>query len=430
MQRQIPASPLPKRPLDYRWIVLAACLIFLTTSSGMRFSFGVFFKPLEQDFALTRAQTSGVFSLLGLASSVFALLAGIALDKYGPKAVYAVMGLFTALSLFLTSRAESLSHLYLTYSLLLAIGTGPGYVVVTSMASKWFPDKRGLAIGIATSGIGLGTVIMSPVADRLIAGYGWRGSYLALAAIALLVMVPCAQLVRRSPGEVRARAKSEAPGPPGASSQSEAGAYSVRQALANRDLWLVLSIWFLCSWSIFIVMAHVVRHGIDLGFTSMQASSVLSVVGGANIFGRLIMGRVSDSIGRKQAALICALLLSAAMLFLTMASNLWMFYMFAVVFGFSFGGISPPIAAFIGETFGLRHLGAIMGIVEIGFTAGSAFGPLFAGYVFDASGNYVFAFLSGTIAMVLVAALICFLRGPIATRRRATSRLSLSSLRK
>jgi len=160
------------------------------------------------------------------------------------------------------------------------------------------------------------------------------------------------------------------------------------------------------------VMTHIVRHATDLGFASMQAGSVLALLGGVMILGRVIGGRASDSIGRKKAAMICALLGAAAMLWLINASNLWMLYLFAIIFGFSHGGMGPPMAACIGEIFGMRHIGAIMGVIEIGWTTGAALGPALAGYIFDISGNYVFAFLSGMAAMLIAAILIFLIKLP------------------
>ncbi|MFC2003211.1 MFS transporter [Chloroflexota bacterium] len=415
-------SKTEKGQLYYGWVIVAACLIIFLTVSGIRFSFGVFFKSLEEDFGWTRAVTSGVFSLSSLLGCVFVVIGGWALDRYGPKVVFTVMGFSVALGLVLTSQATTIVHLYLSYSLLLAIGIGPGYVVVTSTVSRWFTKRRGLALGIATSGIGLGTIIMTPVAVYLISSYGWRLSYLIMAITAFFIIIPCAQLLRKWPREATAQPEGEMSEPINQSSPEETNynelrGYSPLQATKTKNFWLFISIWFFYSLCLFMVMAHIVRHGIDLGFNPMQASSILSVIGGTSVAGRLIMGRVSDSIGRKQAAVISALLMAGAMLCLIKASSLWMLYLFAVIFGFSYGGISPPIGALIAETFGLRRLGAIMGILEIGWAPGAALGPALAGHLFDISGSYVFAFLAGLIAMLIVVASICFLKAPAVTKR-------------
>ncbi|MFC2032581.1 MFS transporter [Chloroflexota bacterium] len=410
-------SEAEKGKFYYGWVVLAACLVISITNAGIRFSFGVFFKSLEEDFGWTRAVTSGVFSVTALLSCIFAIIGGWVLDRYGSRVIFTIMGCFTAVGMLLTSQARTLTHFYLSYSLLLAIGTGPGYITIASTVQRWFIKRRGLAIGIATSGIGLGTIIMTPLATQLIASYGWRASYLIMSLIVLCFVVPSAQLLRQAPSvtttlpegkKLKLGKRSTHDG----QSHYEPRDYSLLQAAKTRSLWLFISIWFFYSSCLLTVMAHIVRHGIDLGFTPMQAGSILTVIGGANVVGRLTMGRVSDSIGRKQASLICALLLAGAMLWLTQASSLWTLYLFAIIFGFAYGGISPPIGALIGETFGLKNLGTIMGIIEIGWASGAAMGPAMAGYMFDITGSYNYAFLGGMVFMLMAAVLIRFLKVP------------------
>ncbi len=138
----------------YGWVVVIDLLIIFTIMFGTRFSFGIFFKSIEGDFNLTRTATSGIFSIHMVFCAAFAFLGGWALDRYGPRTILFLMGLFTGLSLILTSQTTSAGQLFITYSLLLAIGTGAGFVVTMATASRWFARKRGFALGIALSGEG------------------------------------------------------------------------------------------------------------------------------------------------------------------------------------------------------------------------------------------------------------------------------------
>ena len=147
------------RHFYYGWVILAVCLMLIIAGYGVRYSFGTFFTSLETEFGSNRFFTSAIFSVYMLLGSVTSVIAGWAADRYGPKRVFLIMALFSLLGLLLTSQAEALWHLLITYSLLLAIGTGPVYIVATSMAAKWFEKKRGLAIAIVTSGVGLGSII-------------------------------------------------------------------------------------------------------------------------------------------------------------------------------------------------------------------------------------------------------------------------------
>ncbi len=407
-----------KERLSYRWIILAALLVISIISFGIHGSFGVFFKPLQEDFGWSRAMTSGVYSLFLLLSSVLAILGGWALDRYGPRKVFIVTGFVTGLSLLLTSQIRVPWHLFITYSLLLAIGIGPIWVTSMATVSKWFIKRRGLALGIVSSAVGIGMIIVPPVSTYLISGYGWHNSFLVLALVAFFIVVPCALLLKRPPRGVAdlpegERLKVTSLNSPERQNNNEPGEFSLLQAAKTRNFWLIFSLWFLGGSCVFTVMAHVVPYAIDLGITSLRAASILSLIGGIFILGALLIGRVSDSIGRKQACMICALLMAGAMLWLIGSSSLWMLYLFAIVFGFSYGGIYVPLTALIGDSFGTRHIGLIMGVIEIGWGVGGALGPALAGYLFDITGNYVLAFfLVGVIAMLLAAVAIIFLRTP------------------
>ena len=149
--------PSPSRIQDkvfYGWIIVATCLVIGTTIYGTRLSFGVFFKSIESEFSLSRAATSGVFSIYMVLCPVFAILAGWASDKYGPRIIILLMGVFTGLSLLLTSQTSSFWHLLITYSMLLSIGTGAVFVVSMSTISRWFDKNRAFALGIVSAGAG------------------------------------------------------------------------------------------------------------------------------------------------------------------------------------------------------------------------------------------------------------------------------------
>jgi len=147
-----------KTAFYYGWIILAICLIVIAVSYGIRLSFGVFFKSLEQEFAWSRALTSSVFSVYALLGCVFAVLGGWIADRFGPKIVFISMGIFSFLGLAFASLVTEPWQLFLCYGLLVAAGTGSTYPVATSIASRWFPKKRGFAISIVTSGVGLGSI--------------------------------------------------------------------------------------------------------------------------------------------------------------------------------------------------------------------------------------------------------------------------------
>ena len=399
--------------LFYGWVVVIAFFIIGITLYGIHFSFGVFFKSIESEFNLTRAATSAILSANMLLAGVFSFFAGWALDRYGPKVVVLLMGIFTGLSLVLTSQVNALWQIFLTYSLLLAMGTGPLYVVPMSAVSRWFDKKRGLALGLSSLGIGLGMVIMAPFATYLITNFDWHTAYLIIGLIAWLVVVPLSKLLRKDPCEIGALPdglKSYRQEVKSKESNIQLINSSLWQVFRTRSFWLLVSTWFLFASCLFLVLTHLVPHVTDIGFSAGEAAAVLSLIGMASIPGRLVMGIVSDRVGRKSAIIICTLLESGAMVWLIWAQDLWMFFLFALIFGFAYSGFGSSMAAIIGDTFGLKQIGTIFGLLEVGFGVGAAIGPAIGGLIFDISHSYTIAFLIGAVVMLAVTLLLTLIR--------------------
>jgi len=399
--------------LFYGWVVVIAFFIIGITLYGIHFSFGVFFKSIESEFNLTRAATSAILSANMLLAGVFSFFAGWALDRYGPKVVVLLMGIFTGLSLVLTSQVNALWQIFLTYSLLLAMGTGPLYVVPMSAVSRWFDKKRGLALGLSSLGIGLGMVIMAPFATYLITNFDWHTAYLIIGLIAWLVVVPLSRLLRKNPCEIGALPdglKSYRQEVKSKESNIQLINSSLWQVFRTRSFWLLVSTWFLFASCLFLVLTHLVPHVTDIGFSAGEAAVVLSLIGIASIPGRLVMGIVSDRVGRKSAIIICTLLESGAMIWLIWAQDLWMFFLFALIFGFAYSGFGSSMAAIIGDTFGLKQIGTIFGLLEVGFGVGAAIGPAIGGLIFDISHSYTIAFLIGAVVMLAVTLLLTLIR--------------------
>ena len=399
--------------LFYGWVMVVAFLVIGTTIFGIRFSFGIFFKSIESEFDLTRAATSAVFSVNMVLGCVFAILGGLASDRYGPRIVLFLMGLLTGLSLLLTSQTNSMWQLFITYSLLLSMGSSAMFVVMMSTVSRWFDKKRGLALGIASSGAGLGIMVMAPFATFLISNFDWRMAFIIIGVIAWLIVFPLSRLLKKDPYEIGAL-------PDGLDSLSkdkknkeesiQPADLSLLQTLRTKTFWLITFVWLFLASNMFLVFTHLVPHVTDIGFSAGEAAAVLSLVGGLSIVGRVLMGTVSDRIGRKPTAIICALLQAGAMVWLMWSQDLWMLYLFALFYGLAYGGLGPSIAALIGDTFGLRSMGAILGALDVGFGVGGALGPAIGGLIFDATNSYFMAFLLGAVVMFISALLIAVIR--------------------
>jgi len=337
------------------------------------------------------------------------------MDRYGPKKVGIIMGTFTGLSLLLTSQATSLWQLFITYSLLFSLGTGAIYVVVNSTASRWFIQKRGIVVGITSSGGGLGTIAISPFATYLISNFNWRTAFIVMGLISWIGITAASLLFRKDPRDIGLLPDGGKPEPlQGAPKRAEnipRADFSLDQAYSMSQFWLLGFSWVFLSFSVHLIFVHIVPYAIDMGISPMDASFILSLIGVANILGRVVLGKLSDTIGRKSMAITCDLIQFGALIWLIWARQSWMLYIIALIFGFTFGGSSTMITIFIGDIFGTRSLGAIMGILTAGFGLGAAIGPAVGGYIFDVSGQYFAAFATGSVSLLVAACLMALIKG-------------------
>ncbi len=409
--------PSPSRFKDrvfYGWVVVATFFVVGITLYGIHLSFGVFFKSIESEFDLTRAATSSIVSINLILAGVFSFVAGWALDRYGPRRVVLLMGIFTGLSLALTSLTTSHWQLFITYSLLLSLGTGAVYVVPMSTVSRWFNKKRGLALGLAGSGLGLGMIIFAPLATYFITHFGWRTAYLVLGVIAWVLIIPLSRFLKGDPREIGALpdgVKSSRPQPvPVAGHAIQQIDSSLLRVVRTRNFPLLVFVWIFFAACAILVYTHLVPHVTDMGFSAAEAAAVFSALGVAALLGRAPVGVIADRIGRKLTASACTLLMAAAMLWLLWARELWMFYPFVLVFGFASTGYSTSIGALVGDVFSTAKIGAIFGMLEIGFGIGAAAGPALGGIVFDVTGSYSAAFLGGAVVMLIATLLIVLVR--------------------
>ncbi len=400
-----------KDKIFYGWVIVVTSFVISATLEGIRYSFGVFFKSLEGEFALSRAATSSVLSAYMIFCVVFAVVGGWTLDRYGPKRVVFIMGLLTGVSLLLTSQAISFWQLFLSYSLVLSIGTGAAFPVLMSTVSRWFDKKRGFALGIASSGGALGTIVIVPFAAYLISNFGWRMSYIVIGLLAWFVVISLSMLLRNDPSEIGVlpdgvklnAGKTEVTG---SKENSQLIGFSLLQTFKTRSYWFIWAIWLFFSLCLTLVMTHVVPYATDSGILTMEAATILSVMGGFSIVSKLLTGRISDIIGRKVPGIICALLQAGALVGLIWARELWMFYLFAVVFGVSWGGLGIALTALPADIFGVRNLGSIMGTLEMAFAVGGAIGSAIGGFMFDVTGSYATAFAIGAATMLITALLV------------------------
>jgi MFS family permease len=404
----------------YGWVIVAVFFIICVILVGSSLSFGVFFKSIESEFEISRATTSGILSVYMVLGAAFSILGGWALDRYGPRIIILLMGLFTGLSFLLSSQTTSLWQLYITYALFLSVGVSAIYVVRISTISRWFKEKRGLALGIASSGIGLGQVIMVPLATFLISTLAWRIAYIVMGLIAWLIVLPLSRLLKRDPYEMGTFPDGRGGYPSdteNVNASVQLRSLSLIQALKTRSFWALILMTFSHGFSFMLIQTHIIPYTTDIGFTIGEAATVLSLLGGVSIIGGIIMGRVSDSFGRKTTIITSLLLQAGACVWLIWTQDSWIFFPFAIIYGFASGGFTPPLNVITSDTFGLHNIGLITGTLSIGWGIGAAVGPIIGGVIFDVKQSYSIAFLLVTGIMLTAALLTTLIKREIANTR-------------
>ena len=382
---------------------------------GARYSYGVFLKSIEVDFGMSRGATSGIFSIYMLLCCLIAVVGGWAMDRYGPRKVGILMGTFTGFGLLLTSQAVAPWQLLITYSLLFSLGTGAIYTVVNATAARWFVKKRGFVVGITSSGGGVGAIIIAPFAAYLISSLNWRAAFAVMGLISWVSMVTVSTLLIGDPRDIGwvpdgVKSGLQKGGIPAKEDKVEPTDLTLIQACGMKQFWLLGFAWLLFSLSLLMILIHIVPYAVDMGIAPMDAAFILSLTGLANITGRLVLGRLSDITGRKALGISCLLVQFGVVLALIWVSRLWMLYLFAIAFGFLWGGSGTIITVLIVDIFGTRSLGAIMGMLSAGWGIGAAIGPAIGGYIFDVSGRYVAAFGIGAAALLTAAFLLALIR--------------------
>lgn len=371
------------------------------------------------EFGISRSSASSIFSIYMLLCCLIAVLGGWAMDRFGPRKLSLWMATLTGLSFIISSQITSSWQLLISYSLLLSLGTATIYAVANTTASRWFVRKRGFVVGITSSGGGVGMVVLTPLAAFLISHYDWRTAFIAVGIIVWLSMAAVAFWLVKDPASIGLSPDGDdchVDQEQGVASRSSTVAsqtgVTLGQAFRFKVFWLLLLVWITLSLALHMILVHVVPFALDMGINALDAAFIISLIGIANIPGRLVVGRVSDKIGRNALGAACALGQFLALIWLMQAHGLWMLYIFALAFGFLWGGSSTIMTVLIGDIFGVCSLGAIMGIMSAAWAAGAALGPGIAGIVFDISGHYTAAFGVAAATLFTTVFFMYFARSP------------------
>ena len=394
----------------YGYIIVFASFIVMAMAFGVNYSFGIFLKPLIADFGWTKALISGAYSLSTFVSGLVGVFAGKLSDRFGPRSIGMVCGFFMGLGFLLMSQISSdWWYLYLIYGLIIPIGLGGCWPGLISTIARWFTLRRGLMTGIVSSGISFGTLTVPLLASWIISAYDYRTSYITIGILTLLLIISASSFLKHNP-----RQKGQLPFGDNSIKQNNSNPESegiiFKDAIRTSQFALLCAIYICYGYSLHIILVHVVPYAIETGIPDIQASTVLTAIGGFSIISRISVGWLGDKIGIKPSLIISLGTMVIAYLLLNLVSELWMFYIFGFFFGFAYGGIISLQALAASKLFGLRSLGVITGAITFSYTIGAAVGPIIAGFTFDVTGNYDLAFWIATAVAIVSCIIAVFLK--------------------
>jgi MFS family permease len=363
----------------------------MATMFSSRYAFGVFFKPVLGEFRWSRASLSGALSVSMFIEGLLGIVMGGMNDKFGPRIVLTICGLFMGIGGIFMSRVHAIWQLYLFIGIFMGIGMSGAWVPLTSTIARWFFKRRGLMSGFVLTGTGLAALATPPFAHWLIAAYGWRHAFSIMGIGTLIIVVLTAQFFKRDPYQMGLV-------PHGVTTDGDSVSdliikgLTLREAFSTSQFWIVILMLFSFGYCMFTVVVHLVPYATDLNISPSSAAKILGSMGGTAIVGRLLLGMLSDRIGSRSIFILGFIWMPISFLWLASAKDAWALYLFTVTFGIMQGGMGAAESPLVAEIFGLKSHGFIYGFVGFGFTIGAALGPWLAGYMFDVMESYKMAF--------------------------------------
>jgi MFS family permease len=398
------SAALPPPRIFHGWLVVGAAFGVTFVGFGSAYTFSAFVESLQRDFGASRGSVSLVFSLAGFLYFGLGILSGPLADRFGSRRLAVAGMILTGLGLMAASAARSLWEVYAAYGLGVGLGVGCAYVPAIGAVQRWFVRRRGFASGLAVSGIGVGTLVMPPLASLLIEHLGWRGAYLALGALAAVVGGGFALLIENDP---RDRGLSPDGDPPQAGAQLllPQGA-SVADAIRSRRFISLYAACLICSFGVFVPFVHLVPYARDHGVAPSSAVLLLGVIGIGSTAGRFFLGGLADRMGREVSLLLMFAGMALALAIWVVSATIWSLAGFAFVYGVFYGGWVAVLPAVVMDYFGGRNVSGIIGILYTSVAFGTLIGPSAAGFAFDLSHSYAVPIIASAGANIVAALIV------------------------
>ena len=365
------------------WVAVGFAFASMFICFGVVYSFGAFFNSMASEFKAGSSATSAVFSITTFIFLTGGIFSGMVADRIGARPVLIFGGITIGLGLYLTSLVRSLWVTYITFGVGVGVGVACGYVPMLAVVGAWFERRRAAALGVAVTGVGLGTLVATPLAAALISHFGWRQTYVIFGIVSVIGLILCGFLTPRPPL------------PPGQQSGLRLG--ELVRIPAFRYMYFS---GFFLSLALFFSIVYLVSYATAQGIDEIAAASLMGVSGGASVVGRLGFGALGDKISRLRLYQSTFLILTISFLvWLISANSFSLLILYAVMMGAGWGGfiaLSPVVAA---EIFGPVGLGTILGATYTAAGFAGLLGPTLAGHIIDKSGSYQPAIVAAMIVV-------------------------------
>ena len=381
----------------YGWFVVAACFAITLTLGETFWSFGVFFKSLENEFGWSRSLVSSGYTAFLVGHAVSLVASGRLVDRYSPRPFIVASALIAGAGISLCSQIESVSQFRL-FLFVAGVGAGPTWSVPNSTVMRWFygRPRAGLALAIVTAGVGVGALVFAPLINYFIERFGWRDAFLYVGIVFFIILGISSLVIRGSPP---AAASVSGHGPQVLGRQNTQRP-KVRKLLVAPAF---IGITFIMAVAILVFHAlsvHLTPHATDVGLSRATAAAALGLIGGFSIPGRIVSGVISDRIGWQRTLAVGLLGMALSVIWLLVLHDTWMIYCFALTYGVCHGVRIPAQLGILSQFFGAASLGQLIGVsTAVGQLAG-AFAPSLAGFLYDTTGSYVVVFF------IMIAALL------------------------
>ena len=411
-------------PFFYGWIVVAVVFVTMAVGVNARTAFSLLFPPILDEFGWSRGVTAGAFSFGFLVSAVLSPALGKLMDRRGPRVVMELGVAAMAAGLLLVTLTREPWHLYATLGVLVGAGSVClGFTGQALFLPNWFVRRRGLAMSLAFSGVGIGSIVLLPWLQAIIAQAGWRTACWTMGILVLVLLAPLNLLLRRRPEELGLTPDGDgAPtdaGAPGRSTNIVDHAWAATdwtpgRALRTARFWWIATGYVTAGFAWYAVQVHQTQYLVEIGFTATDAAWALGAVSLAGVPGQIALGHLSDRIGRELVWAIGCLgfaITYVALLLLRGDPSLLLLYLMVVAQGLLGYGLTSVIGAIPAEIFEGRHYGTIFGTLALAMIIGGAVGPWLTGALHDWTGSYTAAFVIA-IAASAFSALAIWRAGP------------------